>query len=339
MANIDFPSSPTAGQVYTFAGVTYTFTSQGVWSPASSIAGLTGPQGRLTLQTTVPVMTTTVTGVTSLFYTPYVGNRVPIFNGINMVMTAVPELTAISTDTTKNPAAIGANKINDWFVWNDAGTIRLSHGPDWTDLITRSAGTALARVQGILVNAVAITNGPAAQRGTYVGSTYSDAAKHFIWQFGSGATGGGEALLAVWNCYNRVLVTATVRDLTSSWSYTASDYVPLNWGDVGGGLKNRISFLSGAVEDVIMTNLFCSASGNGVLAVVAIVLDATDNADAQCIFETPPGSAIVTALCAHNYPGQIGWHYIQATQYFSSGSGEVIYYGGIDEGLNGLFRM
>lgn len=338
MANIDFPSTPTVGQQYTFAGITYTFTTQGVWSPASSIAGLTGPQGRLTLQTNIPVMTTTVTGVTSLFYTPYVGNRIPIFNGLNMVMTVCPELTAVSTDTTKNPAAIGPTKINDWFVWNDAGTIRLSHGPDWTDLLNRSAGTALARVQGILVNSVAITNGPAAQRGTYVGSTYSDVSSHFIWQFGSAAAGGGEAILAVWNCYNRVLTTATVRDTTSSWAYGTGAYVPLNVSGPNGGLRNRMSFLSGAVEDVILTNLFCSASGAGVLAVVGVALDTTNGVDAQCIFETPPGSALVTALCSHTYPGQFGWHYVQAQQYWAGG-GSVSYYGGVDEGLNGLFRM
>lgn len=29
---IDFPSSPTTGQVYTYAGVTYTYTAQGVWA-------------------------------------------------------------------------------------------------------------------------------------------------------------------------------------------------------------------------------------------------------------------------------------------------------------------
>ena len=38
---IDFPSSPTVGQVYTFLGVTYTFTAQGVWATASG-ADLSG---------------------------------------------------------------------------------------------------------------------------------------------------------------------------------------------------------------------------------------------------------------------------------------------------------
>jgi hypothetical protein len=35
---IDFPTSPTVGQQYSFGGVTYTYTSQGVWS-----AGVTVP--------------------------------------------------------------------------------------------------------------------------------------------------------------------------------------------------------------------------------------------------------------------------------------------------------
>ena len=36
MANIDFPSSPTVGQTYTFNGVTYTYSSQGMWTVAAS---------------------------------------------------------------------------------------------------------------------------------------------------------------------------------------------------------------------------------------------------------------------------------------------------------------
>jgi len=60
---IDFPTSPTAGQQYAFNGVTYVFTSQGVWATAgaSAITVINGsPQGRLTLQTLTPVMTTTL---------------------------------------------------------------------------------------------------------------------------------------------------------------------------------------------------------------------------------------------------------------------------------------
>jgi hypothetical protein len=49
MASIDFPANPTIGQTYTFLGVTYTFTSHGMWvtlggGPAGP-TGSTGPSG------------------------------------------------------------------------------------------------------------------------------------------------------------------------------------------------------------------------------------------------------------------------------------------------------
>lgn len=42
---IDFPASPTVGQTYVYAGVTYTYTSRGVWSANSGAPGPTGPTG------------------------------------------------------------------------------------------------------------------------------------------------------------------------------------------------------------------------------------------------------------------------------------------------------
>ena len=59
------------------------------------------PQGRLTLQTATPVMTTTQSAKTTIFYTPYVGNLVPLYDGTNMNMTTFAELSVATTDTTK----------------------------------------------------------------------------------------------------------------------------------------------------------------------------------------------------------------------------------------------
>jgi hypothetical protein len=85
-------------------------------------------------------MTTTQSAKTTVFYTPYHGNLVPIYDGTNMVPTAVAEISVATTDTTKSPAAIGASKVNDWFVWSDAGTLRIGHGP--TGPATRRARRA-----------------------------------------------------------------------------------------------------------------------------------------------------------------------------------------------------
>jgi hypothetical protein len=46
------------------------------------------PQGRLTLASATPVMSSTQSAKTTIYYTPYIGNLVPIYDGTNMVPTA-----------------------------------------------------------------------------------------------------------------------------------------------------------------------------------------------------------------------------------------------------------
>lgn len=92
------------------------------------------PQGRLTLASGEPVMSSNQAGKTSLFYTPYVGNSVPIYDGSVFVPTAFAER---SNDLTQGatgkagPSAAGPYQCIDAFVWNDAGTVRLTRGPKW----------------------------------------------------------------------------------------------------------------------------------------------------------------------------------------------------------------
>lgn len=222
-------------------------------SGVSSLNGKTGalvdydaPDGRLTLTSGTPVMASSVSAATTLFYTPYAGNLIPIYDGTNMVPTVFAELSVATTDTTKNPAAIGASKVNDWFVWNDSGTLRLSHGPDWTNDTTRSAGTALTLVNGLLLNAVAITNGPGASRGTYVGTTRSDASSKLNFIFGAAGTGGVAAQLMVWNAYNRVNVSTKVVD---NAAFTASSSTIQMFHNAAGAMY--VDFVLGAQTDSV----------------------------------------------------------------------------------------
>ena len=218
----------------------------GTWSTpaAATVAIPITPQGRLTLQTATPVMTTTQSAKTTIYYTPYNGGTVPIYDGVNWTATSFSEISVATTDTTKNPAAIGASKVNDWFVWNDSGTLRLSHGPDWTSDTARSAGTALVMVNGILLNNASITNGPAASRGTYVGTTRSNASSQLDYIFGGSASGGTAAFLGVWNAYNRVLTTTTVTDSGAGYGYSSAT---IRQARASAG--NQISFVLGLQED------------------------------------------------------------------------------------------
>ena len=51
------------------------------------------PQGRLTLTSATPFITSDVTAGTSVYYTPYIGNLAPIWDGAQYVMRAFAELT------------------------------------------------------------------------------------------------------------------------------------------------------------------------------------------------------------------------------------------------------
>ena len=144
------------------------------------------PQGRLTLSPGTPIMTATVSGVAATYYTPYTGTWVPLWNGTTFVPTNVgaTDLVQSVTDTTKSPAATVANKNYDMFVWNDTGTIRCTRGPGWGSDTARGGSPAgITRVNGLWVNSFAITNGPAAQFGLYVGTVRSNAIGTFDWIF------------------------------------------------------------------------------------------------------------------------------------------------------------
>lgn len=275
------------------------------------------PQGRLTLQSNVPVMTTSQSGKTNIIYTPYVGNQIPIYNGTNMVPTTFPELATAISDTTKNPSPIGASKVNDWFVWNDSGTMRLSHGPDWTSDTARSAGTALTMVNGIWLNNMAITNGPAASRGTYVGTTRSDASSQLDWIF---AGYGTAAWFGAWNAYNRVNVGTVGNEGTSSWSYSLATVRALNGSSIA-----RASFVRGLDED----NAYFSVqtyidTNSGSTAFFGVGLDSTSS-NVVGMQATAPSVAGIGNLQYAGLPGA-GFHFLQQTEQ-RGGTGAYTAYG------------
>lgn len=300
-----------------------------------------GIGGRLTLQSGVPVMVTTQSAKTRLYWSPYIGDQNPIYDGINMAMTPSAEIFADTTDTTKSPAAIGASKVNDWFRWNDSGTLRLSHGPD------RASDTALADivwVKGVPLNNTSITNGPAAQRGTFVGTTRSNASSQIDWIFGGSAAGGTAAWFGVWNTFNRVNVSTTVNDSTSSWlTATSATFGPMNVGATGSGLNNRISAILGLAEDGIRISIGAIMSGTTVAfsqGNIGFAMDATNVADAIARSQATSSGlqVVISGLAERAYAPQSGFHFWQAVN-AGDGTNTGSIAGGLGQGLNGQFRM
>ncbi len=213
--------------------------------PSVSLAPGIMPQGRLTLTTGTPVMTATVTGATTTFYTPYQGNAVPVYNGSRWITMSCPELSNITTNSASGnagPAAVTTNSNYDLFVWDNAGTCTLTRSALWTNNTTRS--NALLNFGGVLVNTSAIANGPGAKQGTYVGTEHSNGTSTIDYIFGAAASGGTAASLQVWNAYNRVLTTTMVIDSGVSYNYGSA-----TTRQARASAGNEISYVSGLAED------------------------------------------------------------------------------------------
>lgn len=275
------------------------------------------PGGRLTLTTAVPILTSTVSGATTVYYTPYLHDMIPIWDGTNFVPKRFTELSQTTTDNTKSPAAVTTSSNYDVFVWSDSGTLRATRGPAWSSGTSRGTGagtTELDTVRGVKVNKVAITNGPGAGYGTYVGTIRSNGSSQIDFILGGSASGGTESVLNVWNYYNRAKVRAEVTDSGTSYTYTTATIRSMR-----ASATNRVSFVSGLAEDCIDVNLrigCTTVASAGAGMYFGIGLDTTT---AFTYLTTLAFSQAASALSFYDMntsmlAPQIGSHYIQALE-------------------------
>lgn len=313
------------GGTTTFLRADGAFAVPGAASGVTSVNGQTGavvsyftPQGRLTLTSVTPVMTTSVAGATTVYYTPYAGNMVPIYDGTNMVPTVVAEVSQATTDTTKSPAAVAASKVYDIFVWNDAGTIRATRGPAWTNDTTR--GYTLTMTNGIMLNTSIITNGPAALRGTWVGTVRSNSSSLYDYIFGASGAGGVAAFFGVWNTYNRVNVNTMIQDSTGSWNYA----VATTWRAANASATARVTYVCGSIEDGISATYYAlAAPGAATIASCGIGVDSTTSPSQVSGFwnGSTPGSIPASY---NGYPG-LGVHVLSAIEFISTSTSSSFY--------------
>ena len=291
-----------------------------------SIAGNTFPaDGRLTLASNTPVITSSGMAATTIYYTPFVGNKIALYDGGGWNIKAFTELSQTTTDDTKSPAAVGNNSVYDLFVWLDSATLRCTRGPAWSTSVTRGTGagtTELELLDGTYVNKVAITNGPTARRGRYVGTVRSNGSAQIDWFLGGTALGGSAPLMHVWNMYNRVPVVGTTCDSTDSWTSSANAFELYN-----SSTGNQCNFVIGISEDMADALFSGALTISSALVALGIGLDSTT---AKATNSTGAGISTTVAVRSGlvsswaGYPG-IGIHYIAALQ--RPGSGSCSFYG------------
>jgi hypothetical protein len=219
---------------------------------SSTTSSLTPPQGYLNLVGQASgdvIQTNDVTGAVTVYYSPFTGNTLPVWNGSTFKSVVFSELTA-----TLNSSGSAANAIQDECVFSNNGVPTLVTGPAWSTPAAGSgnrgtgAGSAqIIRLQGIWVNANAIVgyNGLssysiAANQCTYVGSISIDATAG---QVSAYVTWGASRKWGVWNAYNRQPIQMQA-GITTSYSYTTS-----GWRAVGADTTSSIQVFTGLPEE------------------------------------------------------------------------------------------
>ena len=202
--------------------------------------------GRLTLTTAVPVTTADVTAAGTIYYTPYTGNRVTLFDGSRWKAYSFTQLSLALTCTASNSY--------DVWLYDNAGTLTLET-LIWTNATTRA--TALVSQDGALSKTGVLTR-------RYVGSFYCTATNQ---------TEDSLAKRDVCNYYNRVMRPMAVFDGTDSWSYSTDTF-----RQAGAVATNQIELMNCFNEDQVEAHINAGAgndTGGAVSARVAVGLDST----------------------------------------------------------------
>jgi hypothetical protein len=303
------------------------------WQTNPSGAVTVTPGGRLTLTSGTPVMNSSVTAATTIYYAPYRSKYVPLNVGGVLGLYA---FTASATDSVGLSVSLGsnwaANSNYDWFIYNDGGTIRLGSGPDWSagavagsntiGASTRGTGagsTELQMYNGILTNKNAMTLrygnaatvSTAANTCTYVGTTRTGNAGQISFTYGFQASGGGAANLYVWNAYNQVLTSTSVTDQTSSWTYLSSTIRASN-----GSSNNRVNFITGLAQGGItasVNQLIRTAAVSAAYAQIGVAMNSTvtfDRVSRASNLATASSTLDISATASNSYAPILGANYI-----------------------------
>lgn len=247
--------------------------------------------GRLTLTTGTPVTTADVTGVNTVYYTPYKGNRIALYDGTAWNVRVFSQMGLVSTSLT-------ASRPYDIFIYDSAGTPMLDFLV-WTNDTTRA--TALTTQDGVYVK-----SGDTTRR--YVGTVYVSAATTF---------NDSVALRHVWNYYHRLRRPLFVAEDAASWNYTTAAFRQFN-----ADATNQVDVMIGVAETTLQLNVAGAAQNNGAggatLARVSIGEDSAVAALATVI-----GGSVQLLTAGENFEmfgsltrtPAVGRHYYTALEY------------------------
>jgi hypothetical protein len=244
--------------------------------------------GRLTLESGVPISTTNQTAKTTLYFTPYNGNSVSLYDGSEWDLFSFSELSLSLSGYT-------ANTNYDIFIYNNSGTLTLE-STAWTNNTTRA--TALVLQDGVHVKSGATTRrylGTIRITGTS-GQCEDSANRRFLW-----------------NYYNQVEKVSTLNYYPgASHTYTTSTWRSWNNNTTVG--QTRLEVIRGLNQSPFETKVWCEMI-NGWSS---IAVDSTNIANSY--FKANSGGTGAADSFNKFLNINEGYHYLQTIQYGTTGS-------------------
>jgi hypothetical protein len=155
--------------------------------------------GRLTLVSATPVTTSDQTAKVTLYYTPYIGNDLPLIQSSD----SVGGIKGYKfSELSLSLSGLTASKVYDVFVYDNGGTLTLE-SLVWTNTTTRA--TTLSFVDGLWVKST--------DNHLYLGSFYTT---------GTGTTELSLQNVYVWNAYNQVPIPFRRADTAGTYTIAAT---------------------------------------------------------------------------------------------------------------------
>lgn len=288
----------TSGQVLTSGGSS----AAPSWTTVVSTSPLNIAEGRLTLESGVPVSTTDQSAKTSVYYTPYSGNRIALYDGSSTWNVRT------FTEITISLAGLTASKPYDIFAYDNAGTVTI-------ETLVWTSGTARATAL-VLQNGVLVKSGATTRR--YLGTVYINAS--------GGQTDDTLTKRYVFNYYNRVLRAMRRQETTDSWTYTIATTRQANASSL-----NQLEIMNGFPEDQISVTLMAGANQTnaGVALAVFIGEDSTTTGSSESNRVPLQNGAVpqfVPIMAFLTKTPAVGYHYYAWLEY-SQATGTTTWYG------------
>lgn len=270
-------------------------------------------EGRLTTQTGTPLSTTDQSSKSTLYFTPYFGAAIALYDG------SIWELISFSEKSIAL-AALSAGSNYDVFGYSNAGTLTLELSSAWADNTTRTDALAL-------------------QNGIYVKS--ADHTRRFLGTIRASAattTEDTKTQRFVWNMCNRRPRHLLITDSTDNWTYSST-----SWRAANNSASNKVEYVVGMNDHHVNARTIAiataaPASGNLNYASSGVGVDsATVNSS------TLRGSGVADSTKTQvlseyaDYPG-IGYHYLQWLE--ASHATGITFYGDNGDGTkfqSGMF--